>query len=781
VSDEIERYKARAKREKEARKEAERILEQKSLELYQSNQDLKELTKNLELRVQERTAELQVAHDEAVKLAQVKSDFLANMSHELRTPLNGVLGMLTLLKNTELSSKQNKLVSTATNSGELLLALINDVLDFSKLDNDKLELEQIEFNPSELIQLTCEPFATEALSKNLELIYLIAPDTPNKLIGDPTRIKQIITNLVSNALKFTEQGEILISASFEDDEFVIAVSDTGIGMTDEQLDKVLDKFSQANESTTRKFGGTGLGLAICKRLIDLMSGMLSIGSQPNVGSTFEIRLPLIKSEDESPVIFPPEIGKQKVLLAFSNPHLLQHVESLLSHWNFNDIDKANDFDSAQKQMSEQQYDLILVGQKVQVTGYGDVFRKIKEHNPECQIISYWHTGTAIKSEADHVMLHLPVKQSDLYDVLILKTDPQQRMRALQDMPTQGDFQQSSVLLVEDNLVNQQVAQELLTLFNCHVQIANNGEEALHLVQQQKFELVLMDIQMPVMDGISATKEIRKLGGHYTDIPIVALTAHSLAGDKDKSLAAGMNDHITKPIELNELSRVLNQYLNNQVEFQQPGQPEPSTQTEVIDYPGLNVQAAMDRVLGSTDLYGRIVKEFAKATKVNLTDLQQAIQDKDHKLLVRASHTIKGSAANIGADDVTQLAAKLETGLKSNDQLEQTQIDDIKQQITALAESCELAFTSIENYLSDNQKDTGAEQTTLSNEEVANICQTIKDSLYTDITEVDHLISQLEQANLQLQQTELKHLRQAYQAFDFQSIELECDKITNEVS
>lgn len=697
MSDDIEKYKTRATREKAARKEAELILEQKSLELYQSNLELKQLTKSLETRVEERTQELQIALDEAVQLAKVKSEFLANMSHELRTPLNGVLGMLTLLKNTQLSSKQNKLVLTAANSGELLLALINDVLDFSKLDNDKLELEQIKFNPAELIQLTCEPFATEALSKNLELIYFISPSIPSLLVGDPTRIKQIITNIVANALKFTEQGEVTVSAQFEQDELVISVSDTGIGMTEEQLDRVLDKFSQANESTTREFGGTGLGLSICKLLVELMSGMLLVSSEEGKGSCFEIRLPLKVGGESRALVFPPEIGSRKVLLIFQHEQLLEHVEELLMHWTFRDIDTAFSFDLASALLGINQYDLVIIGPKIQLETYEDVSQVIREHNRECEIISYWEAGTAIKSEPNHIMLHLPVKQSDLYDSLILKTDPNKRQSAMENLSEKADYCGSSVLLVEDNLVNQQVAQELLSLFNCEVTLASNGQEALELVQLQVFDIILMDIQMPVMDGISATKAIRDLGGTFTDLPIIALTAHNLAGDKEKSLAAGMLDHITKPIEVKELNRVLNNYLANDFELELEFEPEPQEQ-----YPGLAVEEAMERVLGSKDLYIRITKEFARITKINVSELKDAVEQQDQNALLLISHTIKGSAANIAANNLSKHAATLEAIAKQSEVFTQDHIDQLLSEIQALEQSAHQVFASIESYLADNQ-------------------------------------------------------------------------------
>lgn len=782
--DEIDKLKARLKREKTARLEAERILEQKSVELYQSNVELKSLTSELESRVIERTLELQKAHDKALKLAEVKSEFLANMSHELRTPLNGVLGMLTILKTTELNSRQDKLIDTAVNSGELLLALINDVLDLSKLENNKLELESIPFDPAEIIQLTCEPFVNVAASKGVELIYLIQPGIPNLINGDPTRIKQIVTNLVSNAIKFTAEGEILVSAFVEDDELVMSVSDTGIGMTPTQLDKVLDKFSQANESTTRKFGGTGLGLAICQKLVDIMSGLLSIDSQYEVGSNFEIRLPTKVIEHKSPAQQNPlpkndnsTISKSS-LIAFKNHHIVHYIKSLLKYWGFSELVSVSEIRDVASQMQSRSFDYVIIDHDF--LNYPTLQANFKDNTPAFRLIVFQHAHNLIESNDSevfselsgmHHLLTLPIKQSDLFDALHNQRPQSSEVTLAKEALQQ--FTGCEVLLVEDNEVNQQVAEELLGLLDCTVTIAANGLEALATLNLQKFDLVLMDIQMPVMDGLEAARRIRTSTKPYSQIPIIALTAHSLQGDREKSLAAGMNDHITKPIELNELSRILEQYANDKL-TEDTVSNEPSL---VIDkrYTGLDAQEALTRVRFNVPFYIRVMQQFIEHTKKNLIQIANATKSNDLTTVQSIAHTIKGSSANIGANAVKEVATHLESGIKNRD-LNNSEVQSLFEK---LSKECISVFNSISQFIADNNE---TNQTiTMSNEEIISTCDSIKQSLFSDISQADTLIQRMESTQHPILARSLTELREGYQSFNFSKIEAMCDRIINEVN
>jgi signal transduction histidine kinase/CheY-like chemotaxis protein len=787
MSEEIARLERRLQRERIARKEAESILEEKSVELFHSNLELKELTKHLELRVEERTKELEQSRDEALKLAEVKSEFLANMSHELRTPLNGVLGMLTLLKNTSLSDKQAKLVNTAVNSGELLLTLINDVLDLSKLEENKLILENIAFDPIELVQLTCEPFSAQAVTKGIELICIISPELPIALIGDPTRIKQIIINLVSNALKFTEQGEVLISAHYEDDEFVITVSDTGIGMSQEHLDKVLNKFSQANESTTRKYGGTGLGLPICSMLVDAMEGMFLISSELNQGTSFEVRLPLKKQQGDAELIYATELEDKNVLVAFKNPHIVHYMETVLKHWHIQQVTCVSDTSSLKDMVcSKGQFDLIICDASLSDQFNTEVLELVRQHQEQCNLISYWQVGTNIYNEVDHTMMILPIKQSELYDAMVQTPNCGLRQNINEQMlPTQRRYKNTKVLLAEDNQVNQEVAQELLSLFGCKVDIANNGQEALHRLIEQEYDLVLMDIQMPVMDGITATQQIRQLPQkNANSLPIIALTAHSLESDKEKSIQAGMNAHLTKPIELGQLANILSEFLtpsNTATSETLAHVPDKAPQNSSIDPNVLDIKGALDRMLGNDTLYRKILKTYIESTQENLDIINQLDPTaQTHENEYRAAHTIKGSSANIGATAVSDDAQELEFFIKNNDLSSEKKQPELESLVESLNQSATTLFSTIEQYTQHNSSSISAPIDNVSlDTDIASICSKIIDSIYSDLREVEVLISELENKLNGAYEPLMKKIAMHYSQYEMLKLEDSCKQLIEE--
>jgi two-component system sensor histidine kinase/response regulator len=435
MSDEkILRLEKRCAREKKARLAAEEVLEEKSRELHDKNETLRRFSDDLEMQVAERTIELKEARDEAFAAAAAKSEFLANMSHELRTPMNGVLGMLKILEGTQLNDDQQDLLRIARSSGELLLSVINDVLDFSKIDADKMELENLPFRPERLLEEVVEPMVFTASEKGVSLLYSADENLPPALSGDPTRIKQVITNLVSNAIKFTDDGIVNVTMEIMEEDWLIRVRDTGVGMSQRQLDNIFEAFNQGDSSITRTHGGTGLGLTIINRLADMMGGDIRVTSQVGKGSEFCVRLPVIEA------------------------------------------------------------DVALV-----------------EDVTKCD-------------------------SENIY------------------------FKNQRVLLVEDNKVNQQIAISLLSDIGLNITVAENGLEALQKLQFNNFDLVLMDLQMPVMGGVEATLKIRALDKDYADIPIIAMTAHAGREHIDECLTAGMNVHTTKPIDLDELVHILTQWL-----------------------------------------------------------------------------------------------------------------------------------------------------------------------------------------------------------------------------
>ena len=819
VADDIQRLKDLCRRERASRQKAEKDLESMSMELYQVQTELKSLNQNFEEKVEQRTKKLAAARDEAINLAEVKADFLANMSHELRTPLNGVLGMMTLLKNTDLDNRQVKLVSTAVNSGELLLALINDVLDLSKLENDKFELESISFDPSELIRFTCEPFITQAAEKKLDLVYMIAPDLPLLVKGDPTRIKQILTNLVSNAMKFTERGEILITAYF-DEELVVSVSDTGIGMTASQVDKVLDKFSQANESTSRKFGGTGLGLSICQKLVEAMEGMLSISSEFGVGSRFEMRIPCAIVQGEMEFFYGTDLSDKRVLVGFNNLHMLHYTETLLQFWNISHIDQAHNFNRIMELcLSDKKFDIIIVDQRMPSEYRGDIFEFITEKQPQARLISYWLSGAEPKDTDQHIKLSLPVNQSDLFDSLVQTPDSEKAGKRLLDPDKVMElrFYNSRILLAEDNKVNQEVAKGLLSHFGCEVWVANNGQEAIDLVSIQEFDLILMDIQMPVVDGFEAVKSIRAMASAVAKLPIVALTAHNLQGDREKSIDAGMDEHLTKPIEVKQLANILNQFLmasektetpqtldtkmpkvktlkvednstfKNAVAADNDMASMPDSQSTKLDEPpqsalaGLDTESALARVLNNLPLYINVLAEFKLATADNQAGIQQAITSSDLQSLQSLTHTIKGSSANIGGFKVQKTAAEFEEYTKSVDHFESLDNRQLDEYVNQLQIQVDELFNSIDEFVLSEQPKEQTPLLVLSNEEILSLCNNIKSCLYTDLSDVDGFISQLESAKLDEDLSNaVSSIRQGYQNFEFDLIEAQCDLIEGEL-
>lgn len=629
----------------------------------------------LTLQLESKTRELGVANEKLVQLTEAKSRFLSTMSHEIRTPMNGVVGMAELLDGTELSEQQREYVSLILKSADTLLGLINDILDLSKIEVGRLDLESIPFSPGEVIADTLQTLALRANEKDLELTFHLPPDIPDWVLGDPLRLRQVMVNLVGNAIKFTEAGEVdvdlqLVSAAGQQVRIRFEVRDTGIGISEAQQAKIFQAFDQADASTTRRFGGTGLGLAISAQLVQLMGGQLAVRSEMGRGSTFYFEADFEVSDEAVPeALQPDELQGLRVLVVDDNRTNRMILDELLNNWGMSPcvVDGAEAALAALERAEEEGSPFaaaLLDVMMPDVDGFelaARVRRRPAQH--ALRILMLTSAGTAIgeakrRELAISRVLMKPVKHSDLLAAL---TDALGVARAADSAsPLSGaGVAPRKVLLVEDNPINRKVAMELLGKRGHQVEVAGNGAEAVDAVASQAFDVVLMDQHMPVMDGLTATRTIRQQEqGSGRHVHIVALTAAATVEDRENSLAAGADGFVSKPFRAAALFGAVEGAAAEVLAHVQPDvATEPAAPDEQL--PCLDWQGALQNLEGDEELLNELAEMFLKQYPGMLNTVEAAVSKQAAAELQRAAHALKGSAQLIGGRATAASALTLE--------------------------------------------------------------------------------------------------------------------------
>jgi len=659
----------------------------------------------------DKSIELEKKNAELKEATRLKSEFLANMSHEIRTPMNAIIGVSGILSRSALSAEQIRLVELLREAGRSLLALINDILDFSKIEAGKLVLEEVDFSLTGIVEGTVELLRTNADEKKLPLFTFVAPEIPALVRGDPSRLRQIIMNLTNNAIKFTRKGRIAVRAELTDagPERVtvrFSVSDTGIGIPDGERKYLFKPFTQIDGSTSRKYGGTGLGLSICKHLVELMGGEIGVESEVGKGSTFWFTMPFKRVSAEPPAPLIKEyLRSKRILIVDDDPGARDMLGLYLSSWQIPN-EAAASGEQALEMIKQQAdtgaaYDIALIDSVMPGLSGVELAAELKKDPRLAGMRIILITAYDYELEAEDAIskgfdgyLIKPIRQSSLYDCLtgviermargaeVAPATPAARGRpavAPLQLDVRGD---GLILLAEDNAINQMVTLAELQELGLTAHVVGDGNEALKALSRHNYALVLMDCQMPELDGFAATREVRRREtGTGRHVPIIAMTASTMQGDRERCLAAGMDDYIGKPVELNELREALQRWLPARPLAE--GKGEAGDKEKTIDLAYLESRFTSEQVLA-------ILRTYITSAEADIQALKTAVQSQDPDAVAFHAHSLKGSSATLTADKIADLSRSLEEAASSLDW----------RSAASILEQIEQSFALLESYIRD---------------------------------------------------------------------------------